>query len=150
MAEIQREAHLSAPRPHASPPLLPNKERKSYGGGAEEEWRVGGRGCWSLIRPWASSTQELAAQTSIRSPPLNHLRQFLHCKPPPPPSSLFLPSPPSPPQHPPQPKPPRGPLLKQIFFIRLASAVCQWALIAARLFVMWRGKERETQKKKKT
>lgn len=48
-------------------------------------WSKGGRGavrCWSLIRPWASSTQGLAAQTSIRSSPLNHLRQFLHCKPP--------------------------------------------------------------------
>lgn len=42
--------------------------------------------CWSLIRPWASSTQGLAAQTSILSSstsnPLNHLRQFFHCKPP--------------------------------------------------------------------
>lgn len=44
----------------------------------------GGLRCWSLIRPWASSTQGLAVQTSILSSstsnPLNHLRQFLHCK----------------------------------------------------------------------
>lgn len=40
----------------------------------------GGGRCWSLIRPWASFTQGLAAQTSILSSstsnPLNLLRQF--------------------------------------------------------------------------
>lgn len=52
-------------------------------------WKEGAWGvvrCWSLIRPRASSTQGLGAQTSILSSstsnPLNHLRQFLHCKPP--------------------------------------------------------------------
>lgn len=51
-------------------------------------WKEGegvGLRCWSLIRPWASSTRGLAAKTSILSSstsnPLNHLRQFLHCKP---------------------------------------------------------------------
>ena len=59
--------------------------------GEERGGEAKGRGGWgcvvgSLIRPWASSTQGLGAQTSILSSstsnPLNHLRQFLHCKPP--------------------------------------------------------------------